>query len=129
MAIEKNDYSAKTLKKYIDFLDSTSLWRTMYESGKREGYQRVFADIMEKSQRRYYDFTIREPYPFWKAIYLRIGRDSTPLVLRWLMTGCVHLSSFCSSLYDRMRRKFKSRYHDWKKGCSPSAQFGPDPTS
>lgn len=129
MAIDKKDYSAKTLKKYIDFLDSTSLWRTMYKSGKQEGYQRVFADIMEESQRRYYDFTIREPYPLWRAIYSRIGRDSTPLFLRWLMTSCVHFSSFFSTLYDRMRRRFKSRYHDWKKDCPPSAQSGPNPTS
>ena len=115
MAVDKNDYSAKTLKKYVDFLDSTSLWRTMYDSGRQEGCQKVFADIMEKSQRSYYDFTIREPYPLWKDVYLRIGRDFSPFLVRWVMTGCVHFSSVCSKLYNQMRRRFKSRYYEWKR--------------
>jgi electron transfer flavoprotein-quinone oxidoreductase len=117
MAIDKNDYSARTLKKYVDFLDSTALWRTMYDSGKQERFQRAVADIIEKSQRSYYDFTVREPYPLWRDMYLQIGRDFTPALLRWLMTGCVHVSSFCSTLYSRLRRTFKSRYYEWKRDC------------
>jgi electron transfer flavoprotein-quinone oxidoreductase len=116
MAINKNDYSARTLRRYVDFLDSTSLWRTMYDSAKQERYQRIVAEIIEKSQRSYYDFTVREPYPLWKDMYLQIGKDFTPVLFRWMMTGCVHLSSFCSTLYSRLRRRIKSRYYAWKKG-------------
>jgi electron transfer flavoprotein-quinone oxidoreductase len=116
MAVNKNDYSAKTLRKYVNFLDSTSLWRTMYDSGKQEKCQTIFAGIMEKSQRSYYDFTIREPYPLWKELYLQIGKDFTPLFLRWMMTGCVHLSSLFSTLCNQVRMRFNRRYHGWKKG-------------
>jgi len=116
LAINKNDYSAKTLRRYVNFLDSTSLWRTMYDSGRQEKYQTVVAGIMEKSQRSYYDYTIREPYPLWEELYLQIGKDFTPPFLRWMMTGCVHFSSFCSTLYNQIRMRFKRRYHEWKKG-------------
>jgi electron transfer flavoprotein-quinone oxidoreductase len=115
LAIKKNDYSAKTLRKYVNFLDSTSLWRTMFDSGRQEKCQTIFLDIMEKSQRSYYDFATREPYPLWKEMYLQIGRDFTPPFLRWMMTGCVHFSSFCSTLYNQIRMRFKRRYHEWKK--------------
>jgi electron transfer flavoprotein-quinone oxidoreductase len=115
MAINENDYGAKALRRYVDFLDSTSLWRTMFSSGQQEKYHKIVADIMESSQRSYYDFTVREPYPLWKEMYLRVGRDFTPPFLRLLMTGCVRLTSLCSTLYNQMRKRFKGRYYEWKK--------------
>jgi len=115
MAVQKNDFSKKTLKNYINFLDSTSLWRTMFESGKQEGYNEIIADIMEKSHRRYYDFSRREPYPLWKDIYFQIGKDFTPFFLHWIIAGWLHFSSFCSSLYNKIKKIFKNRYYEWKK--------------
>ena len=36
LAIRKNDYSARVLKNYVNYLDSTSLLRTMYSTNKSD---------------------------------------------------------------------------------------------
>ncbi|MCF8070415.1 MAG: FAD-dependent oxidoreductase [Desulfobacterales bacterium] len=114
MAIRKNDYSAKTLKNYINYLDSTSLWRTMYDAEKQMACKMIAADIMEKSMRHYYSYIEREPYPFWKNMYLQFGKDFTPIFIRWIVTGWLHVSSLYSTLYNRITKRFVGRYHDWK---------------
>ena len=127
LAIRKNDYSAKALKNYVNYLDSTSLLRTMYSGSKmaryiygRGGdrvpeYRETLAQLMEASQREEVDYIKREPYPFWKNFYLNVGRHLTPFFVRWLITGWVRSSSFCSGLYNQVRRRFRRRYYDWRK--------------
>jgi hypothetical protein len=127
MAIRKNDFSANVLKNYVDYLDSTSLLRTMFSSSrisrfiysrgddKLPKYREAIAEIMEEESRERADYIKREPYPFWKNVYLGVGKDFTPIPIRWLITGWIRFSSLCSSICDRMRRILKRRFYDWRK--------------
>jgi len=131
MAIEKNDYSSKTLRNYIKFLDSTSLWSTMYGAGRVTDYlyeilygenkkigtsnREVIDNIIIKDANNYCDYITREPYPFWKNMYLQVGRDHTPFFIRWIITGWVHTHSFCFSLAGKIKKRFRSRYYEWKR--------------
>ena len=126
-AIRKNDFSANVLKNYVDYLDSTALLRTMFASSrissfiysrgeeKLPEYREAIAEILEEDSREGADYIKREPYPFWKNVYLRVGKDFTPLPIRWLITGWIHSSSLCSSVCNRMRRILKRRFYDWRK--------------
>jgi hypothetical protein len=127
MAIRKNDYSANTLKDYVQYLDSTALLRTMFDSNKLTTYmyskgderlpeyRESIARIMEEGMREEVDYIKREPYPFWKTAYLEVGRNFTPIPIRWLITGWVHSSSWCSKLFNLMRKMFRRRFYDWRK--------------
>lgn len=126
LAIRRNDYSAKTLKNYVKYLDSTSLLRTMYSTRKMTSYiygrggdslpeyRETIAQLMETSQRERFDFIKREPYPFWENAYLKVGRHFTPAFIRWLITGWVYSSRFCSKLCNRIRKGFRKRYYTWR---------------
>jgi electron transfer flavoprotein-quinone oxidoreductase len=127
LAIRKNDYSAKVLKNYVNYLDSTSVLRTMYSGGKATSYvygrggdslpeyRETLAQLMETSLRERVDFIKREPYPFWKIAYLEVGRHFAPAFIRWLITGWVRSSCLCSRLCNQLRRRFRRRYYDWSK--------------
>jgi electron transfer flavoprotein-quinone oxidoreductase len=127
MAIRKNDSSANVLKNYVDYLDSTALLRTMFASSrissfiysrgdeKLPEYREAIAEIIEEDLREEVDYIKREPYPFWKNVYLRVGKNFTPIPIRWLITGWIHSSSLCSSVCNRMRRILKRRFYDWRK--------------
>jgi len=126
-AIRVNDYSAKTLKNYVKYLDSTSLLRTMYSGSKVSSYlygrggdrlpvhRETLAQLMETSQREEVDFIKRERYPFWKNAYLEVGRHFAPAFIGWLITGWVRLSCIGSRLCNQMRRRFRRRYYDWRE--------------
>lgn len=127
LAVRKKDYSARVLKNYVNYLDSTSLLRTMYSGNKMTSYiygrggervpeyRETLAEIMEANLRAEADYIEREPYPFWKNSYLKVGRFLTPAFVRWLITGWVHSSSFCSGVCDRVRRGVRRRYYEWRK--------------
>ena len=127
LAIRKGDYSAKVLKNYVNYLDSTSVLRTMYSGGKMSGYiygrggdslpeyREAIAQLMETNLREGVDFIKREPFPFWKNAYLKVGRYLTPAFIRWLITGWVRSSCLWTEVCNRVRRGFRSRYYDWRK--------------
>jgi electron transfer flavoprotein-quinone oxidoreductase len=125
LAIRKSDYSAKVLKNYVNYLDSTSVLRTMYSSKKMSSYiygrggnslpeyREAIAQLMETNLRERVDFIKREPYPFWKNAYLEVGRHFAPAFIRWLITGWVRSSCIWTKVCNRVRRGFRRRYYEW----------------
>jgi len=126
LAIRRNNYSAKVLKNYVNYLDSTSLLRTMYSGSKMASYiygrggdslpehRETLARLMEMSLREGVDFIKREPYPFWKNAYLEVGRHFAPALIRWLITGWVRSSCLWTKVCNRVRRGFRRRYYEWR---------------
>jgi hypothetical protein len=92
---------------------------TTYIYSKRDGklpeYREAIAQIMEEDIREEFDYIKREPYPFWKNIYLEVGKDFTPFFIRWLITGWIYSSSLCSNVYNQIRKRFRRRYYCWRE--------------
>jgi electron transfer flavoprotein-quinone oxidoreductase len=116
IAKQKDDYGAKNLGRYIDFLNETVLPEEMAKSKKTSDYliksgrknigkyRGAAMEVIEGVLKSELDFLDDEPYPAGKIIYEKIAVDFTPFYLRWLARPLMYLVS----LFSR-KKKFRRK--------------------
>lgn len=94
LARKKKDFSRRTLKKYIGFLESTALARCMYSNRKasdylvRSGrdnlpaYMDSMMAIAGESLANEFGYLSPRPYPFARNLYFQVGENMVPGFMR-----------------------------------------------
>jgi len=125
MAVKKRDYSSGTLKNYLNYLDSTSLLDMVYESQKeadywigegKEGFpadMKAVADTYNKAWD--VDYMSKDYYPLMLNLYLNVGKHFMPNIYRWPINAGIKLYTLYSNLYEKIKRRIRSRFYEWKK--------------
>jgi electron transfer flavoprotein-quinone oxidoreductase len=113
LAMKKGDYSARTLKNYVKFLNTTSLPRMISQSRKfsnylvKKGrkdiplYRNHAAEAIEGMIVSEADFITKKPYPVVKFLYLKIGQDFVPRILRLPIRLVMQTCSFLVGLFKK----------------------------
>lgn len=95
LAVKKKDFSAKTLKRYRDYLRSTPLpdivsktkkYNAYYVKkgiGRIPGYSRTVAKVFEEIPKDRFDYISKERYSFVNLVYEGIIIDFIPRYVRW----------------------------------------------
>ena len=126
-AVKKGDFSAVMLKNYLRYLDSTTLLDMVRKSRKTSdyfasggmtelsAYMKTAADTYNESWEADTDYISKEPHPLLLNLYLRIGQDFFPRLIRWPVNAVVVLSKLYASAAERIKRVVRSRYYEWKE--------------
>jgi electron transfer flavoprotein-quinone oxidoreductase len=126
-AVKKGDFSARTLKSYLKYLHSTTLLDMVRKSRKtseyfaRKGwaeipdYMKTAADTYNQSWESDTDYISKEPHPLLLNLYLRVGQDLVPRLLRWPINAAIGISKCYTKLVEKIRRKLRSHYYAWKE--------------
>jgi electron transfer flavoprotein-quinone oxidoreductase len=125
MAVKKKDFSSKSLKNYLKFLDSTSLLDMVYESKRdadywagegKEGFPadiKAVADTYNKAWD--VDYMSKDYHPLMVNLYLKVGKHFIPKILRWPIDAGIKISSLYSKISEKIKQKIGSRFYEWKK--------------
>ena len=126
-AVKKKDFSARMLKNYLRYLDSTTLLDMVRKSRKTSSYfagkgatavpayMKAAADTFNKSWESDVDYISKESHPLLVNLYLKIGQDLLPRLLRWPINAVIRISNFHASAAEKIRRKVRSHYYEWKE--------------
>ena len=125
-AVKKRDFSARTLKGYLRYLNSTRLLdmvrtsrkTTAYFAGRGAtdvpAYMKAAADTYNRSLESDVEYISKEKHPLFVNLYLKIGQDFTPRLLRWPINAFLKMSNLYSNAVEAIRRKLGSHYYEWK---------------
>jgi electron transfer flavoprotein-quinone oxidoreductase len=126
-AVKKRDFSASTLKSYLKYLHSTTLLDMVRQSRKTSEYMagkgrtelpeymKAAADTFNENWESDVDYISRKSHPLLLNLYLRIGQNFIPRLLRWPINAAIGISRFYSNLVEKIRRKVRSHYYEWKE--------------
>jgi flavin-dependent dehydrogenase len=126
-AVKKKDFSAGMLKNYLRYLDSTTLLDMVRKSRKTSdyfasggttglsAYMKTAADTYNESWEADTDYISKEPRPLLVNLYLRIGQDFFPRLIRWPVNAVIGLSKLYASAAEKIKRVVRSRYYEWKE--------------
>jgi len=126
-AVRKRDFSARTLKGYLRYLNSTRLLNMVRTSRKTSAYfagrgridipnyMKAAADTYNRNWESYSDYASKEIHPLLVNLYLKIGQDFTPRLLRWPLNAFLKMGHFYSNAVEAVRRKLGSHYYAWKQ--------------
>lgn len=125
-AIKKGDFSSRTLKKYLNYLDSTSLLSTIKQSRKDSDYivngghsdmaqsMEAGADVFNKNVDLTFDFISKESYPLYLNLYLRVVQYELPKLIRWPIHGILKSKILFGRILEKIKRKLNGQYYEWK---------------
>ena len=126
-AVKKKDYSKRTLKNYLKYLDTTALFDMIHKSRKESDYYAsaarsegpremvAAADIYNQYWEKDVTYLSKSSFSLLVELYLRIGQFRLPGLLRWPLTALVKLSRLPTKLTEAIKRKSRQRYYEWKK--------------
>jgi len=126
-AVEKQDFSKRSLKNYLKYLDSTALLRMLHKSRKESDYyagksrsdgaleMETAAIIYNRYWESDVQFISRSSFSLLLELYLGIGQYRLPAILRRPVAALIRLFRYSSSLAEATKRKIRSRYYEWKK--------------
>ncbi len=126
-AVRKRDFSASTLKSYLRYLDSTRLLdmvrtsrkTTSYFAGKGRTkvptYMKAAADTYNKSWESDVEYMSKETHPLLANLYLKIGQDFTPRLLRWPVNALIRMTTFYANAVEKIKRRIGRHYYEWKE--------------
>jgi flavin-dependent dehydrogenase len=126
-AVRKRDFSASTLKSYLRYLDSTKLLdivrtsrkTTSYFAGKGRTkvptYMKAAADTYNKSWESDVEYMSKETHPLLTNLYLKIGQDFTPRLLRWPVNALIRMTTFYANAVEKIKRRIGRHYYEWKE--------------
>ena len=125
MALKKKDFSAGTLKNYLKFLDTTSILDMIHGSKKTSDYfvgsgkaerPKFMADIADcYNKSSNVDYMSKDYYPLILNLYLKVGKFFTPNLIRWIVTPIVKSYTIYEKTVEKIKRKMRSRFYEWKK--------------
>ena len=125
-AVKKKDFSKRTLKSYLKYLDSTSLLDIVRQSCRTSDYfagrarqemplqMEAAADIYNQHWESDFRYLSKSSFSILRELYLRVGRFSLPKLLHWVIAALIKVFSLPASLIEKTRRKIRSRYYEWK---------------
>jgi electron transfer flavoprotein-quinone oxidoreductase len=125
-AVKKRDFSARTLKGYLRYLNSTRLLNMVRTSRKTSAYfagrgatdvpayMKAAADTFNRSWESDVEYISKEKHPLFINLYLKIGQDFTPRLLRWPINAFLKISNLYSNAIETIRRKLRGHYYEWK---------------
>jgi electron transfer flavoprotein-quinone oxidoreductase len=126
-AVKSKDFSAKMLKNYLRYLSSTTLLDMVRQSRKTSNYfagkgatelpahLKAAADSYNKYWESDVDYISREPFSLLTNLYLKIGQDYTPRLLRWPVNALIKITTFCANVVETIKRRTGRHYYEWKK--------------
>jgi electron transfer flavoprotein-quinone oxidoreductase len=125
-AVKKRDFSARTLKGYLRYLNSTTLLNMIRTSRKTSAYfagrgatdvpayMKAAAETFNRSWESDVEYISKEKHPLFINLYLKIGQDFTPRLLRWPINAFLKISDLYSNAVEAIRRKLRGHYYEWK---------------
>jgi flavin-dependent dehydrogenase len=126
-AVKSSDFSARMLKNYLRYLSSTTLLDMVRQSRKTSNYfagkgatelpahLKAAADSYNKYWESDVDYISREPFSLLTNLYLKIGQDFTPRLIRWPVNALIKITTFCANVVETIKRRIGSHYYEWKK--------------
>lgn len=60
------------------------------------------------------EYISKEKHPLFINLYLKIGQDFTPRLLRWPINAFLKISNLYSNAVETIRRKLRGHYYEWK---------------
>ena len=61
------------------------------------------------------DYISKETHPLLVNMYLKIGQDFLPRLLRWPVNAVVKISAWYPRVVEKIRRRIGRRYYEWKE--------------
>ncbi|MEN8244030.1 MAG: FAD-dependent oxidoreductase [Thermodesulfobacteriota bacterium] len=125
-AVKKQDFSRRSLKNYLKYLDSTALLDMVHKSRKESDYyasaarsegpreMEAAADIYNQYWEKDVTYLSKSSFSIMVEFYLRIGQYRVPGLLRWPLTALVKLSRFPVRLVEAIKKRLRKRYYEWK---------------
>lgn len=125
-AIKKGDFSSRTMKNYLKYLDSTALLSMINESSKNSDYYagngpKEMSDEMEAGANTVnkwmdipYNYISKESYPLLLNLFLSIGQYNLPRLIRWPIYVLIKTFALYRSVHEKIKRKTRRRYYEWK---------------
>jgi electron transfer flavoprotein-quinone oxidoreductase len=126
-AVKKRDFSAGTLKSYLRYLNSTTLLDMVRKSRKSASYfasggamevpayMKAAADTFNRYWESDVDYISKETHPLLVNLYLKIGQDFLPRLLRWPVNAVVKISAWYPRVVEKIRRSIGRHYYEWKE--------------
>ncbi|MCG6909332.1 MAG: FAD-dependent oxidoreductase [Deltaproteobacteria bacterium] len=126
-AVKKQDFSKRSLKHYVRYLDTTALLGMIHRSRRESDYyagpnRSASTCEMETAADLYNRWWLTDVQylsePFFSLpieLYLGIGQFRLPVWLRWPVTFFIKLCLFPARFAEAIKRKTRSRYYEWKK--------------
>ncbi len=126
-AVKMNDFSKRSLKKYLKYLDSTALLDMLHTSRKESDYwagakrsetprqMETAAGIYNRYWETDVDYMSKHAFSLPIELFLGLGQYRVPGFLRLPVTALIKLFRYPARLVDVMTRKLRSRYYEWKK--------------
>lgn len=124
VAIKKNDFSRRTLKNYIKYIDTTALPH-FYKEAKRmnklmiknsvkiPAYVRCITEICDGLSKDNIEFINKKRYPVVSVLYFTIIQDFIPFILRLPLNAIIKTVMFFLKLIKKVT--FRRPFDEWKK--------------
>ncbi len=125
-AVKQKDFSKRSLKNYLKYLDSTALLAMVHKSRKESDYyasaarlegpreMEAAADIYNQYWETDVMYISKHSFSLLVELYLRIGQYHLPGLLRWPLTALVKLSRLPAKLVEKIKKRLRKRYYEWK---------------
>ena len=73
------------------------------------------ADTFNRSWESDVEYISKERHPLLVNLYLKIGQDFTPRLLRWPINAFLKISNIYSNAVEAIRHNLGSHYYEWKE--------------
>jgi flavin-dependent dehydrogenase len=126
-ALRKKDFSRRTLKNYLKYLDTTTLLDMVHESRRASDHiagrglveysdkMAAAADIYNRNWETEVEYIEKRFFSVWAELFLRLGRYYVPGWLYWPGAALVKLAGLPARWVEKVKGIVRRHYYGWKK--------------